>query len=104
MTNNDVLVDAISRDYREAGLDGADRAMLDFAAKLTLTPQGMEAADIEDLRLHGFDDLAIHDIVVVTSYYAFVNRVADGLGVELETRKWEEGILLFLPCPSLPHM
>jgi alkylhydroperoxidase family enzyme len=60
--------------------------MLDFAAKLTLTPQGMEAADIEDLRLHGFDDLAIHDIVVVTSYYAFVNRVADGLGVELETR------------------
>ena len=45
----------------------------------------MEAADIEDLRLHGFDDLAIHDIVVVTSYYAFVNRVADGLGVELET-------------------
>ncbi len=86
MTNNDALVDAISRDYREAGLDGADRAMLDFAAKLTLTPQGMEAADIEDLRLHGFDDLAIHDIVVVTSYYAFVNRVADGLGVELETR------------------
>ena len=46
----------------------------------------MEAADIEDLRLHGFDDLAVHDIVVVTSYYAFVNRVADGLGVELENR------------------
>lgn len=58
--------------------------MLDFAAKLTRTPQRMEAADIEALRSHGFDDLAIHDIVVVASYYAFVNRVANGLGVELE--------------------
>ncbi len=71
--------------------------MLDFTAKLTRTPQRMKAADIETLRpqrmkaadietlrSHGFDDLAIHDIVVVASYYAFVNRVADGLGVELE--------------------
>ncbi len=58
--------------------------MLDFVAKLTRTPQRMEEADVESLRSHGFDDLAIHDIVVVASYYAFVNRVADGLGVELE--------------------
>ena len=58
--------------------------MLDFTAKLTRTPQRMKAADIETLRSQGFDDLAIHDIVVVASYYAFVNRVADGLGVELE--------------------
>ena len=79
-------MDSISRDYRQADLGDGDRVMLDFAAKLTLTPQSMEAADIEDLRRHGFDDLAIHDIVVVTSYYAFVNRVADGLGVELENR------------------
>ena len=58
--------------------------MLDFVAKLTRTPQRMEAADVESLRSHGFDDLAIDDIVVVASYYAFVNRIADGLGVELE--------------------
>ncbi len=58
--------------------------MLDFVAKLTRTPQRMEEADVESLRSYGFDDLAIHDIVVVASYYAFVNRVADGLGVELE--------------------
>ena len=58
--------------------------MLDFTVKLTRTPQGMEPADVEGLRSHGFDDLGIHDIVVVASYYAFVNRVADGLGVELE--------------------
>ena len=79
-------MNSISRDYRQAGLGDGDRVMLDFAAKLTLTPQSMEAADIEHLRRHGIDDLAIHDIVVVTSYYAFVNRVADGLGVDLENR------------------
>lgn len=79
-------MEAISRDYREADIGDEDRSMLDFAAKLTVAPQSMEVADIDDLRLHGFDDLGIHDIVVVTSYYAFVNRVADGLGVELENR------------------
>ena len=78
------MVAALASDYREAQLDAEDRAMLDFVAKLTRTPQRMEAADVESLRSHGFDDLAIHDIVVVASYYAFVNRVADGLGVELE--------------------
>ena len=50
----------------------------------------MEAGDIEALRSQGFDDLAIHDIVVVASYYAFVNRVADGLGVELEPSRGEQ--------------
>ncbi len=64
--------------------------MLDFIAKLTRTPQRMEATDIETLRSHGFDDLAIHDIVVVASYYAFVNRVADGLGVDLEPGRSEQ--------------
>ncbi len=58
--------------------------MLDFVAKLTLTPQQMEEIDVQALREHGFDDRSIHDIVVVAAYYAFVNRVADGLGVELE--------------------
>jgi len=78
-------VDALSRDYRTAILEEAERTMLDFAAKLTLTPQQMAEADVHALRQQGFDDRAIHDIVVVTAYYAFVNRVADGLGVELES-------------------
>lgn len=78
-------MDALSRDYRTAILEEAERTMLDFAAKLTLTPQQMAEADVHALRQQGFDDRAIHDIVVVTAYYAFVNRVADGLGVELES-------------------
>ncbi len=75
---------ALSGDYRTAVLEDAERTMLDFVAKLTLTPQRMEETDVHALRGHGFDDRSIHDIVVVAAYYAFVNRVADGLGVELE--------------------
>ena len=60
--------------------------MLDYAVKLTRTPAAMEAADVERLRIAGFDDRAIHDICSVTAYFAFVNRIADGLGVELEGR------------------
>jgi alkylhydroperoxidase family enzyme len=58
--------------------------MLDYAVKLTRTPWAMEATDVEALRGVGFDDRAIHDICAITSYFAFVNRIADGLGVELE--------------------
>lgn len=84
MTNDDALVAGLSEDYRAVELELPERAMLDFAAKLTERPQAMKKQDVEALRGQGFSDRAIHDIVVVTAYYAFVNRVADGLGVELE--------------------
>ncbi len=58
--------------------------MLDYAARLTEVPGEVGASDVETLRAHGFDDRAIHDICAVAAYYAFVNRIADGLGVELE--------------------
>lgn len=58
--------------------------MLDYAVKLTLEPWNMTADDVAVLREHGFDDNGILDINQVTGYYAFVNRLADGLGVELE--------------------
>ena len=60
--------------------------MLDYAEKLTRTPAAMTKADVEALRTVGFDDAAILDICQVTAYFAFVNRIADGLGVELEGR------------------
>ena len=62
----------------------ADRAMLDYALKLTRTPGAMAASDVEGLRGHDFGDRAIHDICAIVGYFAFVNRIADGLGVELE--------------------
>lgn len=65
--------------------------MLDYAMKLTLHPEAMTAGDVEALRAAGFDDLAIHDICAITAYFAFVNRIADGLGVELEERFTQSG-------------
>lgn len=58
--------------------------MLDYATRLTRTPGEIARSDVEALRANGFDDRAIHDICAVAAYYAFVNRIADGLGVELE--------------------
>ncbi len=64
--------------------------MLDYAVKLTREPWAMTEADVEALRQAGFDDTAILDVNQVTGYYAFANRLADGLGVELEAI-WDEG-------------
>jgi uncharacterized protein YciW len=58
--------------------------MLDYAVKLTQTPSAVTDLDVEALRGQGFTDTAILDIVQVTSYYNYVNRLADGLGVEME--------------------
>ena len=58
--------------------------MLRYAVKLTTEPSAMQRADVEALRTAGFGDTAILAIAEVTGYYAFVNRIADGLGVELE--------------------
>ena len=58
--------------------------MLNFALKLTNEPRNMEITDINKLRKVGFSDRDILDIVEVTAYYAYVNRLADGLGVTIE--------------------
>lgn len=76
----------LSADYREAGLSQADRAMLDYVVKLTIRSASVAREDADRLRSAGFDDRGLHDICAVTAYYAFVNRIADGLGVELEPR------------------
>jgi len=77
-------VKQLQADYRTADLAPADRAMLDYTAKLSRTPADVTQSDINRLRETGFDDAAILDICQVAAYYAFVNRLADGLGVELE--------------------
>jgi uncharacterized peroxidase-related enzyme len=78
------VVAQIKENYTEATLAPADRAMLDYAAKLTHTPAAVSAADVQALREVGFEDHAILDIAQITAYFAFVTRLADGLGVVLE--------------------
>ena len=82
--NGPELVAALQKDYRSAPLQPPDRAILDYAAKLTLTPWKMRAHDVQALRAAGLSDRAILDLNLVVGYYAFVNRLADGLGVPLE--------------------
>ena len=65
--------------------------MLGYAVKLSLEPWNMEEADVQELRDAGFSNAGILNIVHVTGYYSYVNRLADGLGVELEAF-WEENI------------
>jgi len=89
LTKDERLVAALTADYRQAEISEADRAMLDYAVKLTREPATITPTDIEALRHTGFSDAAILDICQVTAYYAFVNRLADGLGVELE-EYWHE--------------
>jgi uncharacterized peroxidase-related enzyme len=84
LTEDESLVEQLKRDFRQAALAPADHAMLAYAVKLTRTPWEMEEADVATLRTAGFGDAAILDINQVTGYYAFANRLVDGLGVGLE--------------------
>ncbi len=78
------LLEAVMTDWRTASLEVAEVALCTFAEKLTRTPAEMREADVRTLREAGFDDVAIHDAVQVTSYFNYVNRVADAVHVELE--------------------
>ncbi len=64
--------------------DGPTRALLAYAEKLTREPAACSAADVDELREHGWDDRAITDLVEVCAYFNYINRIADGLGVDHE--------------------
>lgn len=71
-------------DYRNADLEPQVRALCDFAIKLTASPASVGGADADLLRSHGWDDVAIHDAIQVISYFNYVNRVAEAVGIEGE--------------------
>lgn len=66
------------------GLSAAESALLTYADALTLAPHTVNRAHVAALRAAGYDDRAIHDACAIVAYFAFVNRIADGLGVQLE--------------------
>ena len=78
---DDTLVAALRDDWRTADLGDADRAMLAYADKLTREPAAVGRDDLDTLRAVGFDDQAILQIALITSFFNYVNRVADGIGV-----------------------
>lgn len=86
---DEAIIEQLKKDYTQAPITAGERAMLDYAVKLTREPWTMTRDDVEQLRAHGLSDAAILDLNMVVSYYAYVNRIADGLGVELESF-WDE--------------
>ena len=85
LVGDNEVVEKIKTDYRTAALPVRTRAMLAYAEKLTRTPSEMTEGDIGSLRAHGFDDGDILDIVEITSFFNFINRIADALHVDVET-------------------
>ena len=82
LTKDDDLVDALIKDHRSAALDARQRAMVDYAVKLTSSPHAVAEDDIKELRAAGFDDVDIADINGVCAYFNMLNRISSGLGVE----------------------
>jgi uncharacterized peroxidase-related enzyme len=75
------MVRALETDYTQAAISKADRVMIEYVIKLTKDATQVSRADHEDLRQEGFDDKAILQITLIASWFNYINRVADALGV-----------------------
>jgi uncharacterized peroxidase-related enzyme len=78
---NEKLVEQLQRDYTKAALSQQDRAIADYVVKLTRDATKITPADHEKLRNVGFDDRGILQITLIASWFNYINRVADALGV-----------------------
>ena len=78
------LVRHLKTDPENAPLGAQDRAMIDLALKLTRAPATVKREDLEFLQQYGFSEENVVDIVLITCVFNFMNRLADGLGVELD--------------------
>jgi uncharacterized peroxidase-related enzyme len=81
----DAFVEAIASDWRSADLSDKDWALCLFAEKLTQDQRRIGPGDLDSLRVHGFEDTAIHDATQIVGYFNYITRIADALGVEPES-------------------
>ncbi len=84
MTLDKGLVEALERDYTTAPVTERERVMLDYVVKLTKGATKVLKDDHDRLRSAGFDDKAILQITLIASWFNYINRVADALGVGRE--------------------
>ena len=78
------LVAALEDDYREAPISEQEKVMLDYVVQITRDATRISPADHERLRAVGFDDKGILQITLIASWFNYINRVADALGVGRE--------------------
>jgi uncharacterized peroxidase-related enzyme len=81
VTLKDEMVQALRKDFRTAPIADQDRAMLEYVVKLTKDATQCSPADHTKLRAVGFDDRGILQITLIASWFNYINRVADALGV-----------------------
>jgi uncharacterized peroxidase-related enzyme len=81
VTLDETLVAQLRSDYRSAPITDAERAMLDFSVQISADATRITRDDVDGLRRHGFDDRAILQITLIASWFNYINRVADALGV-----------------------
>jgi uncharacterized peroxidase-related enzyme len=84
VTLDKALVEALEKDYTTAPISAQDQVMLDYVVKLTKDATKIRKDDIEGLRKAGFDDRGILQITLIASWFNYINRVADALGVGRE--------------------
>ena len=84
MSREDAWPDALKLDPDGAELPPRARAIVDYALLLTRTPWQASPEHLERLRAHGLDDTGILHVVAFTGWFNYINRIADGLGVDLE--------------------
>jgi uncharacterized peroxidase-related enzyme len=84
LLRNDALAADIESDFENAAISDKTKAMLRYSVKLTVEPASVTVDDVEALRAAGFGDIDILHIAEVVGYYAYANRIADGLGIPLE--------------------
>ena len=81
MTLDKELVAALEDDYRNAPISEQEKVMLDYVVQITRDATRISPADHERLRAAGFDDKGILQITLIASWFNYINRVADALGV-----------------------
>jgi len=75
------MVSALEADYKTAPINEQDRVMLDYVVQITKDATRISPRDHEKLRAVGFDDKGILQITLIASWFNYINRVADALGV-----------------------
>jgi uncharacterized peroxidase-related enzyme len=84
VTLDQELIESLKRDYTAAPITQQERVMLDYVVKLTKDATKVWKDDHARLRAAGFDDKAILQITLIASWFNYINRVADALGVGRE--------------------
>jgi len=84
VTLDDSLIEALRHDYRAAPITEQERVMCDYVVKVTKDAVQCSRADLDKLRAVGFDDKGILQITLIASWFNYINRVADALGVGRE--------------------